>query len=139
MEISGRQAMSPIDALFDPTATTHEAASYPRPGAVRAEVVSVDLGEVIINVGERPTPVATSSETLAGRIGIAVALRPTSSAHVIGEPIGLGVAYAFGDAADVAANWRVDRVFEPAGGRERIAELAAGWHKAVARAKHWAD
>ena len=51
---------------------------------------------------------------------------------------GLAVGY-WKDAADVAANWRVDRVFEPAGGRERIAELAAGWHKAVARTKHWAD
>ncbi len=51
---------------------------------------------------------------------------------------GLAVGY-WKDAADVAANWRVDRVFEPAGGRERIAELAAGWQKAVSRAKHWAD
>jgi glycerol kinase len=32
---------------------------------------------------------------------------------------GLAVGY-WKDAADVAANWRVDRVFEPAGGRERI-------------------
>jgi len=51
---------------------------------------------------------------------------------------GLAVGY-WKDAADVAANWRVDRVFEPTIRRERIADLAAGWQKAVARAKHWAD
>jgi glycerol kinase len=50
---------------------------------------------------------------------------------------GLAVGY-WKDAADVAANWRVDRVFEPAMSRERILELGAGWIKAVGRAKAWA-
>ncbi len=47
---------------------------------------------------------------------------------------GLAVGY-WKDAADVAANWQQDRVFEPAMPRDRVAELAAGWQKAVARAK----
>ncbi len=50
---------------------------------------------------------------------------------------GLAVDYWTGD-ADVAANWRVDRRFEPAMPRERIDELRAGWEKAVSRAKAWA-
>jgi glycerol kinase len=50
---------------------------------------------------------------------------------------GLAVGY-WNDAADVAANWRVDRVFEPAMSRERVAELRAHWDKAVGRAKAWA-
>ena len=49
---------------------------------------------------------------------------------------GLAVGY-WKDAADVAANWRVDRVFEPAMPRERILELTAGWNKAVGRVKAW--
>jgi len=49
---------------------------------------------------------------------------------------GLGVGY-WNDAADVASHWRVDRVFEPAMSRERVAELRAGWEKAVGRAKAW--
>ena len=49
---------------------------------------------------------------------------------------GLAVGY-WKDAADVAANWRVDRVFEPAMPRERAAALRANWDKAVARAKAW--
>jgi len=43
---------------------------------------------------------------------------------------GLAVGY-WQDAADVAANWRVDRVFEPATDRDRALELAAGWNRAV--------
>ena len=50
---------------------------------------------------------------------------------------GLAVGYWQGD-ADVAANWRVDRRFDPAMPRERVAELRAGWEKAVERAKGWA-
>jgi glycerol kinase len=50
---------------------------------------------------------------------------------------GLAVGY-WNDAADVAANWQVDRVFEPAMARDRVAELRAGWDKAVGRAKGWA-
>ena len=50
---------------------------------------------------------------------------------------GLAVGY-WRDAGDVAANWQVDRIFDPAMSRERAAELAAGWEKAVERAKDWA-
>jgi glycerol kinase len=49
---------------------------------------------------------------------------------------GLAVGYWKSD-ADVIANWRVDRRFEPAMSRERAGELRAGWEKAVARAKGW--
>ncbi len=58
------------------------------------------------------------------------------------ETTALGAAYLAGlavgywkDAADVATNWRVDRVFEPAMPRDRAAELRAGWDNAVARVK----
>jgi len=61
------------------------------------------------------------------------------------ETTALGAGYLAGlatgywkDAADVAANWRVDRVFEPAMARDRVAALSAGWDKAVARARDWA-
>ena len=51
---------------------------------------------------------------------------------------GLAVGY-WKDAADVAANWRVDRVFEPAeAAATRARAWTAGWHKAVERAKSWA-
>jgi len=51
---------------------------------------------------------------------------------------GLAVGY-WKDATDVAANWRIDRAFEPAMPAARVAELAEGWGKAVERAKRWVD
>jgi glycerol kinase len=50
---------------------------------------------------------------------------------------GLAVGY-WKDAADVNANWQVDRRFEPSMSRDRAGELRAGWEKAVARSKDWA-
>jgi glycerol kinase len=61
------------------------------------------------------------------------------------ETTALGAAYLAGlavgywkDAAEIRANWRVARRFEPAMSRDRAAELRAGWEKAVSRAKEWA-
>ncbi len=51
---------------------------------------------------------------------------------------GLAVGY-WKDAADVDANWQVDRRFEPAMSRDRAGELRAGWEKAVARSRSWAQ
>jgi len=50
---------------------------------------------------------------------------------------GLAVGYWRND-AEITANWRIDRRFEPAMARERVAELRAEWGKAVTRAKAWA-
>jgi glycerol kinase len=61
------------------------------------------------------------------------------------ETTALGAAYLAGlavgywsDPRDIAANWQIDRRFEPAMARDRAAALTAGWDKAVARAKTWA-
>ena len=62
------------------------------------------------------------------------------------ETTALGAAYLAGlavgywkDAAEVAANWRVDRAFEPSMPDDRVAELLAAWGKAVERSKRWVD
>jgi glycerol kinase len=87
---------------------------------------------------------ATANDLLmqfqADILGVPV-VRPTvleTTALGAGYLAGLAVGY-WKDAADVAANWRVDRVFEPAMPASRVAELAAGWNKAVGRAGHWAN
>ena len=51
---------------------------------------------------------------------------------------GLAVGY-WKDVADVAANRQIDRVFEPAMERERVAAMRAGWDEAVSRSKAWVD
>ena len=64
-------------------------------------------------------------------LGVRV-VRPTvleTTALGAGYLAGLAVGY-WKDAADVAANWRVDRVFEPSMPAARVADLAAGWNKA---------
>ncbi|HSS71586.1 MAG TPA: glycerol kinase GlpK [Casimicrobiaceae bacterium] len=63
----------------------------------------------------------------------------------VAETTALGAAYLAGlavgywrDAGDLAANWQVDRRFEPAMSRDQATSLMAGWTRAVERAKHWA-
>ena len=50
---------------------------------------------------------------------------------------GLAVGY-WKDPADVAANWQVDRRFEPDMSRDQAQSLRAQWSRAVDRAKQWA-
>jgi glycerol kinase len=64
----------------------------------------------------------------------------------VAETTALGVAYLAGlaigywrDLADVAANWRLDRRFEPSMDADRRARLVRGWHRAVERSKGWAE
>jgi len=71
-------------------------------------------------------------------LGVPV-LRP-----VVTETTALGAAYLAGlavgfwqDQQEIARNWAVDRVFEPAMNTERREELCAGWEKAVARTRGW--
>jgi glycerol kinase len=85
---------------------------------------------------------ATANELLmqfqADLLGVPV-VRPE-----ILETTALGAAYFAGlgvgtwkDAAEIRANWRVARRFEPSMSRDRAAALRAGWEKAVSRAKGW--
>jgi glycerol kinase len=62
------------------------------------------------------------------------------------ETTALGAAYLAGLAVgywsgpdDIVANWRIDRRFEPAMPRERVAEMRARWQKAVGRTKQWTN
>ncbi len=62
----------------------------------------------------------------------------------IAETSALGVAYLAGvavgywkDPSEIASQWQLERVFEPALSQDRREELTAGWAKAVDRAKDW--
>ena len=75
----------------------------------------------------------------ADMLGVPV-VRPKvleSTALGAGYLAGLAVGY-WKDAADVGANWRIDRRFEPSMPQHRVAAIRAGWEQAVARAKAWA-
>ncbi len=60
----------------------------------------------------------------------------------VAETTALGAAYLAGlavgfwkDEREVAANWQVDRRFEPSMSRARVAELVEGWERAIGRVK----
>ena len=62
----------------------------------------------------------------------------------IAETTALGAAYLAGlavgywkDPGEIATQWQIDHVFEPALSPERREELRAGWTKALDRAKDW--
>ncbi|MCG6921323.1 MAG: glycerol kinase GlpK [Acidobacteria bacterium] len=74
----------------------------------------------------------------ADLLGVPV-LRPA-----VTETTALGAAYLAGLAtgfwssiADVAGQWRVERRFEPAMGRDRVEELRSQWRRALERAGGW--
>ena len=61
------------------------------------------------------------------------------------ETTALGAAYLAGlavgywkDAIEVAANWSIDREFEPSMPRSRVDALVGDWERAVERSKRWA-
>ena len=106
-------------------------AAMQRDGAITLTELRVDGGATANNL---------LMQFQADLLGVAV-VRPKvleTTALGAGYLAGLAVGY-WKDAPDVAANWQQDRVFEPAMKHERVAELAAGWQKAVARAKRWAE
>jgi len=64
----------------------------------------------------------------------------------ITETTALGAAYLAGlavgfwkDGQEIAAQWQVDRRFEPRMDPGRAKALMAGWHKALERARNWAS
>lgn len=87
---------------------------------------------------------ATANDTLmqfqADLLGVPV-LRPR-----VTETTALGAAYLAGLAVgywggldEIAAQWQVERVFEPAMGRDQAAALRHDWTRAVARARDWVE
>ncbi len=65
---------------------------------------------------------------------------------MIRETTALGAAYLAGlatgvwqDLADIRRQWTLDRLYEPEMGEATRTRLQAGWHKAVDRARGWAE
>ena len=72
-------------------------------------------------------------------------LRVPVTRPTVHETTALGAAYLAGlavgywqDQAEIAAHWQLDRTFVPNLPLERVAELRAGWSRALERAKGWA-
>ena len=85
---------------------------------------------------------ATASALLmqfqADILGVPVVRPKVPETTALGAAYLAGLAVGFWKSADeVAANWQVDRRFEPSMSRDHGQALMAGWQKAVERAKGW--
>jgi len=86
---------------------------------------------------------ATANDLLmqfqADLLGVPVVRPQVLETTALGAAYLAGLAVGYWNSTDeIAANWRVDRRFEPRMASERVAELRGGWEKAVGRAKGWA-
>ena len=95
------------------------------------------LGELRVDGG------ATANNLLmqfqADLLGVAVVRPKVTETTALGAAYLAGLAVGFWqDSAEVVANWRVDRRFEPAMSRDQAGALTARWDQAVARTKAWA-
>ncbi len=110
-----------------------------------SDLITAMQGDAGLTLGElRVDGGATANDTLmqfqADLLGVPV-LRPK-----VTETTALGAAYLAGLAVgywsgldEIAAQWQVERVFEPAMGRDQVAALRGDWARAVERSKGWAQ
>jgi glycerol kinase len=106
-------------------------------GAMQRDA-GITLAELRVDGGAAANDVLMQFQ--ADLLGVPV-VRPKvleTTALGAGYLAGLAVGY-WKDAADVAANREIDRVFEPAMAGDRVAHLRADWDKAVGRVKGWAE
>jgi glycerol kinase len=86
---------------------------------------------------------ATANDLLmqfqADLLGVPVVRPAVTETTALGAAYLAGLATGFwSSTAEVTANWRVDRRFEPAMPRDEAAERMHSWSRAVERARHWA-
>jgi glycerol kinase len=76
----------------------------------------------------------------ADLLGVPVIRSAIQETTALGAAYLAGLAIGFWQGTDeIAANWQLDRRFEPAMAPGRRAELRGGWSRAVARARSWAS
>jgi glycerol kinase len=76
----------------------------------------------------------------ADLLGIPVVRPRVTETTALGAACLAGLATGFWPDRDtIARQWRVDKRFEPQMSKDRREELLKSWHKAVARAKDWAE
>ena len=98
-----RRVITSIDEFLDPSSAARMAPMVLRPGAIRAEIVRVDLGGVAAEILDYSFPVVTHGESIPARIGVIVPLRRMRFGHVNGETFRPGKILVFGESSEIAA------------------------------------
>jgi glycerol kinase len=105
-------------------------------GAMQRDA-GISLAELRVDGGAAANDVLMQFQ--ADLLGVPVVRPKVLETTALGAGYLAGLAVGFWKStADVAANREIDRVFEPAMPRDRVAELRADWDKAVGRVKGWA-
>ncbi|MEO7494160.1 MAG: glycerol kinase GlpK [Massilia sp.] len=74
----------------------------------------------------------------ADLLGVPVLRPKVTETTALGAAFLAGLALGFWESREeIAAQWQVERRFEPRMGADRRAALMAGWDRAVARSRHW--
>lgn len=73
-----------------------------QPGAIRADVVHLDLGDVLVETLDYSFPIASRGEVLPDRAGFVTPLRSHDATRVNGEALQPGVLHAYGPSAEVS-------------------------------------
>ncbi len=102
MWAANRRVITTVDEFVDPVVSANTAPMTLRPGAIRADMVRVDLDPVLVEVGDYSFPVATRGETFADRIVLMAPLRRSLSGHLNGVAFAPGVLNAYGPLTEVA-------------------------------------
>ncbi|MGD9252959.1 MAG: glycerol kinase GlpK [Holophagae bacterium] len=105
--------------------------------AMRADS-GLELAELRVDGGAAANDMLMQFQ--ADMLGVPVVRPEVQETTALGAAYLAGLAVGFWSGVDeIAAQWTVDRRFEPEMPSERVQELIAGWHKAVERAKGWAE
>jgi glycerol kinase len=119
---------------------TLEAMAYQTADVLRAMETDLDspLAELRVDGGAAVNDFLLQFQ--ADILGVPV-VRPASvETTALGAACLAGLAVGYWNNRDeLAANWAVGRRFEPAMDEGCRQELTSGWHRAVARAKHWGE
>lgn len=99
-----RTVITSIDEFVNHVDTAHVSPMVLRPGTMRAEVVSVEAGGVILNLVDYTCPVATRGETLADRVAIVTPFGHLPIAHMNGDRVRRGTACAYGGSTEVTGS-----------------------------------
>lgn len=104
--------------------------------------MQADAGQALVEL--RVDGGATSNDLLiqfqADLLGVPAVRPRVTETTALGAAYLAGLAVGFwGSEAELAANWRVDRRFEPRMGRDQAGELMRRWSRAVDRSRGWSE
>jgi glycerol kinase len=118
---------------------TLEAIAYQTVDAVRAIEDAGGVGLEELRADGGATVNGWLMQFQADVLGVPVVVPEIAETTALGAAYLAGVGVGMWTIDDVARSWRERRRYEPAMGEDERASLIAGWHRALERARGWAE